>query len=535
MPRKACRLPGRTGGVCAAALLLALVIPTWPASGAGGTDILTYHGDPARTGWNAAEETLTPEAVRSGKFGVQWTAPVEGDIYAQPLVVHGVVVGGTARTILYVVTEHDLVYALDAADGRPLWGPVSLGRPISLESLPCGNIDPVGITATPVIDRDSATLYVSAFVSPEGAQTKAYKIAALDLATGAMRPGWPVRIAPPATGGLRFDPGVQQQRGALALVRGVVYIPFGGFWGDCGYYHGWVVGVPVAHPAAQVAFVTPTHRMGGIWAAVAADSSGTLYASTGNSDSLQTPDLGESVVRLETSPRLRFSGAGRDFFTPSNFAALNATDTDLGSAAPLVLPPQPGSIPHLLFIAGKQGVGYLVNRDNMGGVARGNGITGEGVYSLCLFGNCQGGGPKVFSAAAYWDGGGAGRFILVPGHGSQPQPCRGTGGVVAVRLEAAASRAPALHVAWCSPSMSDAGAPTVSSAGPEGGLVWIVDTRPGILYALDARTGAEVYASPPEVLGGTHRFIAPVVADGRVYVGAAQAVVAFGLRKPASP
>ena len=534
MHKRACQPPGLLWGGVAAAFLVVFVIPTWPASGAGGAaDILTFHGDHARTGWNAAETALTPASVRANTFGVQWTAPLQGEIYAEPLVAHGVVVRGSARTVLYVVTEQDLVYALDATRGGRVWGPVSLGRPVPLESLPCGNIDPVGITSTPVIDPDSATLYVVALTTPDGGQTKIYRLAALDLATGAMRPGWPVRIAPPNVHGLRFDPGVQQQRGALALVRGAVYVPFGGYWGDCGQYHGWVVGVPVATPGAQESFVTPTHREGGIWAAVAADSHGSLFASTGNSDSQQTPDLGESVVRLETSPSLHFSGAVRDFFTPSNFVMLNETDTDLGSAAPLVLPPQSASATHdLLFIAGKQGVGYLINRDSMGGVTNGDGITGEGAYSRCIFGTCQGGGPKVFSAVAYWDGGHTDRFILVPGHGSQPAPCSGTGGVVALRLEVdAASRAPSMGVAWCSLSMSDAGAPSVSSNGSTGGLVWVVDTRPGVLYALDARTGAAVYVSPREALSGTHRFITPAVADGHVYVGAGHSLVTFGLRK----
>ncbi len=514
------------------ALLLVVVIPIWPASGEGEVEILTFHGDLARTGWNAAERALAPATVRPGTFGRQWTAPVEGEIYAEPLLARGVAQRGSLRTALYVVTGRGLVYALDAANGQRLWGPVSLGTPVPLASLPCGNIDPVGITATPVIDRASSTLYVVDLTTPDGGRTKVYKVAALDLENGAVRAGWPVPVSPPAASGLRFDPGVQQQRGALALVRGVVYVPFGGYFGDCGDYHGWVVGVPLSAPRRQQAFVTPTRRMGGIWATggLAADPEGNLYAATGNSDSQGAVDLGNSVIRLETTPSLRFSGTARDFFAPSNFVSLNETDTDLGSAAPLVLPPQPASAtPNLVFIAGKQGVGYLINRNNMGGVSRGDGVTGEGVYSRCIFGTCQGSGPQVYSAAAYWDGGNAGRFILVPGHGSQPAPCRGTGGVVALRLEVTASRTPMLQVAWCSPSMSDPGAPAVSSNGANGGLVWVVDTVTGILHALDARTGAEVYSSG-DALGSTHRFITPVVADGHVYVGAAHAVVAFGLK-----
>lgn len=531
---EAIRRAGLAAWILAAASLL-LVMPASPVPGGGGAEVLTFHGDLARTGWNAAEPALGPGKVRPATFGRRWSAPVEGDIYAEPLLARGVEVGGSTHTILYAVTEHDLVYAFDAADGKRLWGPVSIGAPVPRSSLPCGNIDPVGITSTPAIDRASSTLYVVGLTTPDGGQSKVYKIAALDLGSGKARPGWPVTISPPAASGLRFDPGIQQQRGALALVRGTVYIPFGGYWGDCGAYHGWVVGVPTSAPGRQEAFATPTRRMGGIWATggLAADAEGSLYASTGNSDSSGNMDLGESVFRLATSPALAFSGAARDFFVPSNYVALNESDTDLGSAAPLILPPLPsGATPNLLFIAGKQGVAYLINRDDMGGVSKGNGITGEGAFSRCIFGDCGSGRPKVFSATAYWDGGSAGRFIFVPGHGSQPAACQGTGGVVALRLGVAPGSArPILDVAWCSPSMSEAGAPSVSSNGAEGGVVWVVDAGTSILYALDARTGQEVYSSGTrDALGSTHRFVTPAVADGHVYVGAARAVVAFGPR-----
>jgi hypothetical protein len=437
---------------------------------------------------------------------------------------------------VYAVTESDHIYAFDAGDGSRLWGPVSLGATVSRENLPCGNIDSVGITSTPVIDRATSTLYAAGLTTPDGGRTKVYKVAALDLASGALRPGYPVAIAPPAASGIRFDAGAQQQRGALTLVRGVVYVPFGGYFGDCGDYHGWVIGVPAAQPNQQQSFVTPTHREGGIWATggLAVDPAGDLYASTGNSDSQGPMDLGNSVIRLTTAPTLAYSGRTADFFAPSNFVALNATDTDLGSSAPLVLPPLSGSAtPDLLFIAGKQGVGYLINRTSMGGVARGNGIEGEGVYSRCIFGDCRSRGPQVFSASAYWNGGGLDRLIFVPGHGQQPAGCRGNGGVVALRLDTApGTRAATFRAAWCSSSMEDPGAPSVSGAGPDGGIVWVVDTRAAVLFGLNARTGEVVYRSEgKDALEGTHRFITPAVVGGRVYIGAGRAVVAYGITK----
>jgi hypothetical protein len=533
MLKRVCFLLKFPGLVLLASVVLVVSAPSHPAPSGQDAGILTFHGDAARTGWNSAERVLTPNAVRSGAFKKRWVAAVDGEMYAQPLVVPGVAVGGAAHVVVYVVTERDRIYALDATDGKRLWGPVSLGTAVSRGDLPCGNIDPVGITSTPVIDRASSTLYIVGLTTPDGGRTKVYKATALDLSTGSVRQGWPVDVAPPPSSGKRFDPSVQQQRGALALLRGVVYVPFGGYWGDCGDYHGWVAGLPVSDPRKQEAFATPTGRMGGIWATggLAADPEGNLYAATGNSDSRGPVDFSNSVIRLSTSP-LRFSGAARDFFAPSNFVGLNETDTDLGSDVPLVLPDQPGSTtPHLVFIAGKQGVGYLINRDSMGGVSKGDGITGEGLYSQCVFGACRDGGLQVASATAYWDGGSAGRLILVPGRAAQPAPCRGTGGIVALRLGVTGSRASVFDVTWCSSSMRAPGAPSVSSAGADGGLVWVVDTSAAVLYALDARTGVEVYASRgTDVLGGAHQFITPAVWDGHVYVPAGHEVIAYGLK-----
>lgn len=528
-------------GVGSAVVLLTLIsgLLCSPSAATAPTDqgvaVLTFRGDAARTGWNSAERRLTLEAVRTRGVGRLWTASVEGEIYAEPLVVPGVVVHGVPRTLVFIVTEQNRVFALDADTGARVWGPVSLGPPVPRDTLPCGDIDPVGITGTPVIDRAASTLYAAGLTTADGGRTKFYILGAIDLATGALRPGWPVVITPPASSGLHFDPQIQEQRAALTLLHGVVYVPFSGYFGDCGEYHGWVVGIPIASPHRQQAFATPTHRMGGIWAAggIAADAAGNLYAATGNSDSSGPVDLSNSVIRLSTTPTLTFSGAARDYFTPSNFVGLNETDTDLGSSAPLVLPDLPGAAPQrLAFIAGKQGVGYLINRDNMGGVGKGNGVTGEGVFSRCLFGDCQGFGRASFSASAYWDSGSAGRLILVPGRGTQPAPCGGSGGVVALRLVVApGTGAPTFDVAWCSPSMQDPGAPTISSTGTAGGLVWVVDASAGLLYALDAATGAAVYVSAgPDAPGRMHRFITPTVAGGRVYIGAAQTVTAYGLR-----
>ena len=523
----------------AAGLVLGASAASAPA-GSGGPPaapgVQMFHYDLARTGWDPGERVLTPAAVRSRSLRRLWSEAVEGDIYASPLVVPGVTVRGQTRTVVYVVTEHDAVYAFDAETGARVWGPVSLGTPVPRSRLPCGNIDPVGITSTPVADAASGTLFAVAQTTPDGGRTRSYRLAALSLDTGAVRSGWPVTIDPPASDGLKFDPRPQQQRGALTFLRGVVYVPFGGYWGDCGDYHGWVVAIPAASPGRQEAYATPTRRMGGIWApgGISADADGRLYAGTGNSDSGGRVDFGEAVLRFETSPSLRFSGSPRDYFMPSNYVSLNNGDIDLGSLTPIVLPDQPGTAtPHLVFTAGKQGVAYLINRDNMGGVAKGDGVAGEGVYSRCVFGDCRQGNARIFSAGAYWDGGAAGRFVYLPGtgRGAQPEPCRASGGVVALRLAVSApSHSSTFEIAWCTPGMSDAGAPSVTGSAANG-IVWVVDAGAGALHAFDARTGASLYASGNgDGPGATHRFITPAVFGGRVYVGAVHALVAYGLK-----
>jgi putative pyrroloquinoline-quinone binding quinoprotein len=510
-------------------------VPAAPAGPAGSAGIQTFHYDLARTGWDPGEHLLTPDAVRSRSLHRLWSESVDGEVYASPLVVSGVTVRGQARTVAYIATEHDTVYAFDAESGARVWGPVSLGTPVPRSSLPCGNIDPVGITGTPVADRASGALFAVAHTTPDGGRTRSYRIAALSLDTGAVRAGWPVTIDPPASNGLTFDARPQQQRGALTFLRGTVYVPFGGYWGDCGDYHGWVAAVPVASPGRQEAYATPTSRMGGIWATGGISSDGErLYAGTGNSDSGGRIDFGEAVLRLETSPSLRFSGSTRDYFMPSNYVPLNDGDIDLGSLTPMVLPDQPGTAtPHLVLAAGKQGVAYLINRDNLGGVAKGDGVGGEGVYSRCVFGDCRSGNGRIFSAGAYWDGGTAGRFVYLPGtgRGAQPAPCRNMGGVVALRLGVSAqSHASTLDVAWCSPGMQDPGAPAVTGSGANG-IVWVIDTGTGALHAFDARSGAPLYTSANgDGPGATHRFVTPSVFDGRVYVGAAHALVAYGLK-----
>ncbi len=481
------------------------------------TDVVTYRGDYARTGWYQNDPWLTTAVLP--KIGALWQSSLlAGTIYAQPLV------DAADHLILTVTTAND-AYGLNAANGHPVWGPVNVGTPVPRSMLACGDVNPVGMLSTPVLDPATDTLYAVALTRDSSAAAgMRYELVAISAATGVLRPGFPVPIPDPPGFNIRY----QQQRAALTLLHNTIYIAFGGYYGDCGPYHGWVIGVPLAHPAAQQSLMVPTAREGAIWAAagMATGPNGSLYAATGNGSSTSAFDYGDSVLRLHTQPTLGFSRNPRDFFAPSNFAMLNANDADLGSDAPVVLPPQPGTTtPDLLFATGKPGVGYLINRANLGGVGTGNGVTGQGVYSACLFGPCPQQHEGSFATAAYWPGGPAGNFIFAAGDGLQPPPCQGRGGVVALRLGVQSSGASDFSVAWCSQGMLDPGSPAVT--GPAGGnaVLWVIDTRSGVLLGLDALTGNTLWSAP---LGPTERFIAPAISGEHLYIGGQHRVTCFG-------
>jgi hypothetical protein len=258
-----------------------------------------------------------------------------------------------------------------AAAGARVWG-VHLGTPVSGGSLPCGDIDPSGITSTPVADPATGTL---------------------DLSNGAVR--WERGIDPP--GG---DYRTEQQRAALALANGRVYVSYGGLYGDCGSYHGWVVGAPTAGPTGPlVSYRVPSHNEGAIWApsGPAVDRAGDLYVSTGNGSS-SSFDYGNAVIRL--TPTLRSDG----YFAPANAGALNVSDADLGSTGPLLLP---GS---RVFIMGKSGVAYLLDADALGGL--GSGVAMLDVGSAAFGGDAYAGNVKSATTAGlattvlYWALGG---------------------------------------------------------------------------------------------------------------------------------
>ncbi len=415
----------------------------------------TYHMDNTRSGNDVNEPAFN--AVTN-----LWTsAQLDGAIYAEPLVV-----GST----VYVATERNSVYALNDSTGAVIWH-ANIGAPVT-SGFGCGNINPVGITSTPVMDIANNILYAVGVLAPVHDV-----MVALNLSTGAIL--WHRNIDP-AT----MDPTVQGTRGALALSGGMVYVPFGGRYGDCGNYNGWVVGVPAnSTGTGTILSAKLTGRGGGIWSpsGPAVDAgTGNLFVATGNTFSTAPNfDYGESVIKL--SPTL----AVLDYFAPFDWSALNGGDTDLGSIGPAIL------ANGWIFQTGKAGNGYLLNQGNLGGIG-GQKFTAH----VC---------PNQTSDATFGGTAYAAPYVYVP--------C--TGGLVALNVNTGAI--PSFSMAWQGPSGE---APIVA-----GGVVWTID-RAGTLLGLDPATGTTRYALP--LVSGTAHFATPSAGGGRIFVGADTHVQAFG-------
>jgi outer membrane protein assembly factor BamB len=419
------------------------------ASGGVEADWPTYHHDAARSGLSSDQGAL-------GKAGRSWSsAELDGDVYAQPLVVGGKVI---------VATESDSVYALNAGSGAIVWQ-TNLGSPVPGSQLPCGNIDPSGITGTPVVDVQSNIVYVTAFLSG-GPHHELY---ALDLATGKVR--WHATVDPSG-----LAPQVEQQRGALALAGGNLYVAYGGLHGDCGAYKGALVALPADGSGTLSTYVVPTKRMSGIWnpAGPVVDGSGDLWVATGNSESQSSFDYGNAVIRL--SPQLKVL----DYFAPADWAQLNARDLDLGSLAPVLLPG--GKV----LTIGKDGTGYLLNGGSLGHVG---GPAPTVNLGSSPFGSAVALGSRVFV------------------------PC--TDSLTAVDVSASG-----LQVAW--KVAGGAGSPIVAA-----GLVWYLGYD-GQLRAVDPSAGAVDYSL--RLSAPVTRFITPSAANGLLFVADGRKITAVSLR-----
>ncbi len=508
--------------------------PPPPTSSA--VDITTYHVDVARTGLNPSETTLTTSNVASSTFGLIRTLPVDGKVDGQPLYLSGLAVGGQSHNVVYAVTEHDSVYAFDADTGTQLWktSVLASGETTSGDH-GCSQITPeIGITSTPVIDRKAGT-NGSIFVvgmTEDGSGHYHQRLHALDVTTGAEISGSPVEVSAtyPGTGAgssggnVVFDPAQYAERSGILLLNGTLYMGWTSHC-DSGPYTGWLMAYNESTLAqTSVLNLTPNGSEGSIWmagAGLAADSSSNIYFLDANGTFDTTLDgsgfpvnhnFGNAFMKVSTSAN-KLTAA--DYFETSNTVSESAGDQDLGSGGALVLPDlqdTSGAVHHLAVGAGKDSRIYVVNRDSMG---KFNAQSDSAIYQE-ISGAIEG----VFSMPAYFN-----NTVYF--------------GAVNDKLKSF----PISNAKLATSASAQSGStfqypgttPAVSANGTSNGIVWAVEnSSPAVLHAFDASNLQELYnsnqaAGSRDHFGDGNKFIAPVIVNGKAFVGTQNSVAEFGL------
>lgn len=508
--------------------------------------VFTYHNDNFRTGQNLSETILTPANVET-QFGKLFSYPLDGLALASPLYVANVAIPGQGfHNVVYVATEHNSVYAFDAdrLSADPLWQVSFINPAAGVTSVPAGDTGEtgdipgeIGITGTPVIDSVSGTLYVVAKTKEVNGGNTNYvqRLHALDIGSGAEKFGGPVTLqaSVPGTGvgsqggQVPFDALRENQRPALLLSNGVVYIAFGSH-GDVQPYHGWVLGYNAATLQQVFAFnATPNNEGAGIWQSgggLAADASGSAYFVTGDGTFTASTggiDYGDSVMKLGPT------GAVLDYFTPYDQAVIDASGEDLCAAGLILLPDQPGAHPHLLIASGKNATVYLIDRDQMGHFNPTN--NSHAVQTLPnIFPNGSEPIPGNFITSVYFDG-----AVYFSPTQDTIQAFRLSNGLL-----------PTSPTSRSLQSFAFPGLPlAISANGSTNGILWALErkggysdwTTQGTLHAYDpADLSIEFYNSDQ---AGTRdaleaqaaKYSVPLVVNGKVFVVSVNSLLAYGL------
>ncbi|MES1209635.1 MAG: pyrrolo-quinoline quinone [Pseudomonadota bacterium] len=543
---------------------VAAVVPAvTPAALSSAPDVLMQRYDFSRTGQNNSETALTPANVRSATFGKLRTLSVDGYVYAQPLVKHGVTIAGASHDVVFVATEHDSLYAFDINSGARLWT-VSYINPPTVTTQPYADTgDPpptpgepppdiypeVGITSTPTIGPDG-TMYVLAKTEENG--TPLFRLHAVDTTTGADKmPNVVVAPTVPGTGDdssggqITLNAGEHQQRPGLLLLNGLVYVAFGSS-GDNFVWHGWLAAYRASNLSlAAVWNTTPSGSAGGIWnsgAAPAVDASNNVFVPTGNGTFDGATDFGSAVVKLSTASGIQVG----DYFAPFNQAQLTDADDDVGSGGLALLPDVAGTAahPHLLAASGKSGTIYLLDRDHLGGFSTSTSpadaqavqeiFNALGDTVVDNFSDRLINAEDSYSTPAFWRDAAGHNHLYWGGVNDNIKMFDLTNG-----------RLSTLPVSKSPTTYGFPGAsPSISSNGTANGILWAVDTGAGseVLHAYDATNIAvELYnsdqaASGRDSLGPSVKFAMPVVTGGKVLVATRSSVAIFGLTSaPAIP
>jgi hypothetical protein len=436
------------------------------------------------------DAAFTPGNAANLVRDLNFDGTISGNVHAQPLYIEG----GPHGPMIIVVTASNNVYALNATTGTVIWSRTDIG-PAVTSGLNCGNINPVGIIGTPVVDLVSRSLFFDALI--QGNPIKHF-VYSLNVDTGATNANWPVDLNNAGIGFTSLD---QEDRGALALVNGIVYVPFSGYLGDCGNYHGFVVGVHIDAPSMVGGWHTQASK-GGIWGHSGVASDGTnMFVITGNTTGTSTWGGGEAIIRLQAGPV--FSGQSTDFWTPANWHDLDLGDTDLGGCSAILIH-VPGATPSDLVLAlGKDGNAYLVNRDNLGGIA-------GPVVSAGVDGTMRGQSSATYTTAQ-------GTYFVFRAEDSSQ--------IKAYKITA--TNPPTIMFAW-NVSQNGKGSPWVTTTdGTHNAIVWVVGAQgDGLLHGYNGDTGAVIYTGTT-VMSGTRKWNSGIAARGSIYVANDNKVYAF--------
>jgi hypothetical protein len=530
-----------TSGALSHTATLALTV-----AAAAGVNVTTYHNDNARDGWNASETTLTPQNVNFNTFGKLRELPVDGKVDAEPLYVSGLSIAGQTHNVLIVVTENASAYAFDADTGTQLWKVSALGtNETTSDDHGCGQITPqIGITDTPVIDRANGPNGTVFFVamSKDASSNYHQRLHALDLTTGAELQGSPSEIQASfpgngygSTNGAQvFEPGQYAERVGLLLMNSQVYLAWTSHCDD-DPYTGWLMAYSeTTLKQTSVLNLTPNGPStphygdgeGSVWmsgAGLAGDTQGNIFFldANGTFDSTlsasgfpSSGDFGNSFMKVSTTGNVL---AAADYFAAYNLQAESDADQDLGSGGAMLLPDQTdakGVTQHLAVGAGKDTNIYVVNRDNMG---KFNASSNNAIYQEIP--NALSGGawsmPTLFNNTVYY-----------AGVGDHLKAFPITNALLATTPAAESANT------FAYPGST----PSVSSNGSQNGIVWAIENQSGagVLHAYNPTSiTTELYDSNQAANGrdnfSDNKFVTPMIANGKVYVGTQTSVAVFGL------
>ena len=543
----------KTVAVTSLSFLFLLILSPAARLLAQAPNVLTWRYDNTHQGQNTQETILTPTNVNTNTFGKLFSQSVDGEVYAQPLYVSNLTINGATHNVLFIADEHDSVYAFDAdsnggANSGPLWQASMIstahGAASGATTVPSsdvqsgtGDINPeIGITSTPVIDATTQTIFLVAKSKENGNYVQ--RLHALNIMNGSERSGSPVVLTASVPGNgngssggtLTFSTLWENNRPALGLFNGNVYIGFAAH-GDDGPWHGWVLVYNETTLNQTAAMCTSPNGDGnGIWSSGAGfpidtvSANGRLFLVTGNGDLSSYPPLSNNVDFGESILRYDLSNSGiaiTDAFTSFNQAALTGSDLDQGGGGVLILPDQPGTYPHLLVQAGKEGRILVLNRDNLNGYAGPNAGSNTNAVQDITGALASG----LWSTPAYWNGN---VYMWASGDALKMFPL--TNGVLATRSSVQSSATSGFPGA----------SPVISSNGTQNGIAWALRTDQynsngsAVLYAFNATNAAQEYYdsgqnSARDDAGPAIKFQVPVVTNGKVYVGVGTQVDVYGL------